>query len=297
MLSVLIPIYNTAVSGLIQKLHSQLENETFPFEILVCDDASPNAETQAQNQILKLPNYRYLINPKNLGRAHTRDRLVQEAQYATLLFLDGDMDIEAGFIQAYVPYLNQSKVVFGGLKTLDDSYKAEHSLRLAYSKAREELSVTQRQRKPYLSAKLCNLLIPKSVFQTPKKALELKSYGHEDTLFMIHLEQIQYPIAHIHNPVIHLGIESNAVFIQKTVEGVQNLYKLQQEHLEFAQTPLVDMALFLKRWGLMHISFWILSRCKSFMTSQIDTAKPSLRWFDAFKLYHYLALELGIKVQ
>mgnify|MGYP000465830659 CR=1 FL=1 len=70
------------------------------------------------------------------------------------------------------------------------------------------------------------ILISKSLFQQLKFNESISEYGHEDTLFGIELQTKNIPINHILNPVVHLGLENEAIFLNKQEKAIQNLVLL-----------------------------------------------------------------------
>lgn len=50
-----------------------------------------------------------------------------------------------------------------------------------------------------------------------------------DVLFCQNLEKRQVVVKHIDNPVIHLGLEDNRSFIEKTKKGLDSLFYFEKE--------------------------------------------------------------------
>ena len=57
----------------------------------------------------------------------------------------------------------------------------------------------------------------------------IKGYGHEDTLFGFVLLQNNIKILHIENPVLNSCLDSNAIFLEKTKQSIQNLWFIHEE--------------------------------------------------------------------
>src|SRR5690606_16355644 len=103
MLSILIPTYNYRITDLVESLSKQLKSVSFPFEILILDDGSPNAELiEANKTIAQFANCFYMQQTVNKGRTATRQALAKTATYNWLLFMDADvLPKNNGFIKAF----------------------------------------------------------------------------------------------------------------------------------------------------------------------------------------------------
>ena len=149
----------------------------------------------------------------------------------TCFFLDCDISIDKDdFLAAYLPYLNSGHVVCGGVNYQLKKPEKSRELRWKYGKAREEKNASIRNQSPYQSFTAFNLLVPKTIFQKIAFDENIKGYGHEDTLFGIQLKKAGVTVAHIDNPIIHIGLDNHKNFIQKTKVGLENLALLIQEN-------------------------------------------------------------------
>ncbi len=232
MLSVLVPTYCWNSFPLIKKLHFQLVREQIPFEIIVIDDAS-NDESYLNNQKSEqLSNTSFEVLNKNIGRSAVRNLLAAKASYSWLLFLDADVMIDDdNFIRRYIRHIkyHNSDAVIGGTV-----YKRSKKslLRLKFGKKREEVSLKQRVTTPLRYFFTANFLIKKRVFELVTFNENLQGYGYEDLLFAIDTQRFDFSISHVNNPVLHLKIDSNDVFIRNTKEGLSNLaYLIKSEQL------------------------------------------------------------------
>ena len=116
----------------------------------------------------------------------------------------------------------------------------------------------------------------------------LTQYGHEDTLLGIELSNQGIQIKHIDNPLYHLGIESNEIFLEKTVKGIENLYKLSirfSSNSSFIQNiQLLKYYHFLKKYKLtflVKIGFLLI---KKTLYRNLTKGNKNLRFFDLYKL-------------
>ena len=286
MLSILIPIYNFKVVDIVLELKTQAEKLDTPYEILCYDDAS-NIYKDTNCKILSETNIQYEELPKNIGRTKIRNLLVEKAKYSNLLFLDCDITInKSDFLLSYVPYFNSGHVVCGGVAYQKEKPVREQELRWKYGREREEKNASLRNQSPYQSFTAFNLLAPKDIFQKIAFNEKINSYGHEDTLFGIELKKEGVTIAHIDNPIIHLGLDKNQVFIEKTEIGLQNLSNLIKENKINKEVKLYRYYLLCK--PTLFFTSFIFNKLKKWSKKKLIKGSNSLLIFDFFKLSYLL---------
>jgi len=284
MLSILIPVYNFDVCALVKRLHQQALLLDVSFEFIVMEDASA-PEFVAKNTVLQtLSNVQYIVLEKNMGRSKIRNHLAAKAQYDYLLFMDCDsMPVDDQYLQNYVTNLHPQQLLYGG-RCYQPTPPFEQALYFHwwYGINREQSSAEQRQQQPHRSFMTNNFLIPKTIFQAIKFDENITQYGHEDTLFGIELEQRLIPIQHLNNPLEHIGLEENKVFIRKSRQAIQNLYDLHQKQYLDKEVKLLR---FFIKTKLFHIPISIIfSFIQSFLLRQLYSKTPSLLLFDVYKL-------------
>ncbi len=290
MLSILIPIYNYDVTKLCTKLIQLCESAAIPFEIRLMDDASDLHFKQLNAPLSNLEPVHYTELRNNIGRSKIRNRLAAEAQFDTLLFIDSDMypPTTRDFIQNYLPEIAKEQVVFGGLIYSNDRPKDKNKcLRWKYGVEREALSAKDRERKPWVALKTCNLLIRKSVFESIKFDENFKGYGYEDTLFGIELQKKNIPVKHIDNPLQHLGLEDTKLFLKKTQEAMQNLARLLKnpdlsEYLQ--EMKIVKYYRLEKRLKIDKLSAMNQRAFNPLILKNLQSRNPNMRLFDFYKL-------------
>jgi len=224
MLSILIPVYNYDITELVTKLTLQCVKTKIPFEIICVDDGSHCKQPSISEDYLT-----WYANPKNEGRAKTRNTLASMAKYKNLLFLDADvLPSNENFISNYLTQVD-SKVVCGGISYQNEKPEKQRLLRWNYGKKYEERNARSRNHNPYLSFMTGNFLCHKSVFERVTFISSLTTYGHEDTLFGKELLENGIDIVHIDNDAIHLGLESNKEFLSKSKVGIKSLALLYKD--------------------------------------------------------------------
>jgi len=194
-------------------------------EIIIWDDASNIAYLgQWDNE-----NISFFTSPLNMGRSKTRELLAEKAKYSFLLFLDADvLPVSTLFLAQYLQHASEDSILVGGIKYESKKPESNRYFRWFYGKAREEISVENRLKKPYNHFMTGNFLVPKSIFSQFPLHDVIIGYGHEDTLLGYKFQQAGVPIRHIDNPVFHLGLEENEVFFAKSKEAVFSLLRLKQ---------------------------------------------------------------------
>jgi glycosyltransferase involved in cell wall biosynthesis len=232
MLSICIPAYHCNVDALLRALQIQLESVSGEAEIVVCDDSSP---APILTNTSEFPGVRVLRNSKNLGRARTRNLLVQAAQGQAILFLDGDSEvISSNFISSWIEIAQNPSIFvsYGGSIYQAAPPPSSHFLRWKVSTLRESKTSEERNRNMG-GFKTNNVLIRRSVFEKVTFNEQLTGYGHEDTLFGFELHMNGYKTHHLDNPVRNAVLDSNEIFLAKTEEAIRNLSKC----VEFASDP------------------------------------------------------------
>lgn len=283
-LSILIPIYNYEVSDLVKTLQSQAERLEIPYEIRCYDDLSTEHFKAQNRSLLKLQHVIYKELPKNLGRSKIRNRLAFESNFQSLLFIDCDSKINNdNYLEQYIVKAFTHEVVFGGTEYSTTLIDPNHSLRWKYGRKREEKEAKTRKQNPYDHITFNNIFVNKELFLGQLLDETIITYGHEDTKFGYQLKLKNIPIAHINNPVEHIGLEPNQLYLNKTAQGVKNLYKIHQEDFGM-ETRLYKSFSFLKRYALKSIFKFCYSILSKRIEKNLNSTDPRLFYFDLYKL-------------
>lgn len=302
MLSICIPVYNYDVSELAIQLYKQCSKISINFEILILEDGSE--KNFVDKNVKSIPSQKeiiHIINAHNLGRSAVRNQLAATAKYNKILFLDCDSKIiDDYFISNYINAYEYD-VVCGGTAYFANQYVKSQSLRLKYGLKREMTVAAIREKNPNKSFTTNNFLISKSIFNKIKFREFLKDYGHEDSLFGFELKQNDYIIHHIDNPVLHCGIEDNDIFLAKTCRAIENLILIQSNpkvNSSFVnEVKLVKTYCKINNIRLMFIINLIFTKFEAQIKKHlIESRKPSLFWFDFYKLAYYSKIKKHKKV-
>lgn len=288
MLSILLPSYNNRCVELVKELHEQASSiEGLEYEIIVADDGGNDQAIKKENALINtLPNCRYIIRTKNVGRSAIRNYLASVAKGNMLLFIDSDIKIvREDFIARYA---TQDGVVDGGVEIVGNPKEMRHNLRFWYEyKSAPQHTAEQRMQVPYQHIHTANLLVPTDVFNEIKFDERFIRYGYEDVLFGKGLEKHNIKITHIDNPVGLDKFESNIKFIKKTEEGISTLKFFRKELSGYSS--LLKIAGNIERWHMTWIVKFFHFVFYPMLKLNLISRHPSLHVFYIYKLCYFIS--------
>jgi glycosyltransferase involved in cell wall biosynthesis len=294
-LSVLIPVYNRSVLALVEALVAQATHWPGPVEICVLDDGSEASYRSINRELASWESVRYRELLHNVGRAAIRNQLVVSAQHEWVLLLDNTSQLpDNQYLARYAAALGRAPIIAGGVSYAAQA-PAEPALRLRwlYGQQRESRSVAQRQAAPYDQLLVNNLLLSKGLLQQFSFDENLRGYGHEDTKLGWQLAAASVPVHHIHNPIVHAGLEAAGVFLQKSEQAVHNFARLLRENSQAANSRLAQAALRLQRTHLTDVAQAFLTLSEPMLRRNLLSTKPTLSALDALKLLWLLREGVG----
>ncbi|MFM6945970.1 MAG: glycosyltransferase family 2 protein [Flavobacteriales bacterium] len=295
-ISVCIPVYRSDVRKLVLSLIDQIKRiETAQIDVILIDDASGEPYPNLNNFEDTFVRIHHL--DRNVGRAKIRNLFLAHSTAKYLLFLDGDSTVlNEKFLYNYVQYLlNQDVQVLVGASCYQQERPAASCLlRWRYSTQRESLSYSQRLVQKDAGFKTNNFLIERSVLAANPFEEGLSGYGHEDTLFGVHLAKAQIAIQHIDNPVWNLNLDDNNTFLNKTDQALQNLLWIYEQR--FSPELLNHNALlatYLKLKSHLHgrAFLWLIQLVNPLLKSALLTGRAPLIMFDIYRLGRINALQ------
>jgi len=294
MLSVLIPTYNYDVTNLVNSLHQQLTASKIQFEILIFDDGS-NSELNSKNHKLNTLSFTtFKSHVKNVGLSNNRNLLAEASQYDYILFIDGDsLIISDQYISNYLKSITpKSSIIYGG-RIHPEEVPKNRRLRWKYGKQREDLIAKQRAQQPYKCMFCNNTLINKAVFNSIGFEKTLNQYGHEDTLFAYQASLLNVDLLHINNPILHGDVDFNAVFLDKTKKGLQNLnYIYKSELIPPSFIPFLSYFTKLKTFKINYILAFLYYLINPIAKYILNTKHSSLYLFDLFRISYFSHINL-----
>ncbi|MGV3632454.1 MAG: glycosyltransferase family 2 protein [Bacteroidota bacterium] len=294
MISICIPVYNFDVSRLAEELARQMSGLAAESELILIDDCS-SPEFRMLHASLALK-HRYIELPQNVGRSKIRNLFLEYARFDYLLFLDCDSLLPSpGFLKTYLEEMKQQPdVISGGRIYPREKPGKDRLLSWKFGVERESKSAAERRKDPNKSFMTNNFVIRKSLLAEIRFDENLQGYGHEDTLFGIALAERRIPVTHIENPVLNGDIETNALFLQKTEEGLKNLVLIEHNsadagilHRYVSLLAFYDQ---LKRKKLLRIVLLFYRVFKKPIRRSLEKGYVSLRLFSLYKLGFYAGL-------
>lgn len=288
MISICIPVYNDDVNHIIGHLMTQCKSLPEFNEILIYDDASVTKVVveKSDNMI------RVHRGNENLGSVGSRAFLAQKAINDWILFLDADLEFPSSdFLKNYLDVINQQTLLYyGGVLYQNHKPKNDQILRWKYGRKRETRTPLNKEQS-YSFFVSCHFLIKRNLALNLFNIENLSGYGM-DIYLSSYLKKNQIPILYFKNPAIHLGLESNADYLKKSIKGVETTFHAEEKKLIPNDLRPVQRAyLKLKKTGLLTIYLTLLKLCKKRFEKNILSSRPSLIYLDLLKLYHYSRLK------
>ncbi|MCH1534382.1 MAG: glycosyltransferase [Schleiferiaceae bacterium] len=248
---------------------------------IIAGDQHPNAAAQSNVWETEF-SLQYLHQPNGLGRSNNRNLIAQASTGKYLLFLDADaLPVRPeNFLIDYCTALHDSDVVVGGT-----AYKPNQaSLRHLIGQRKEAVPAPIRARTPFANFSAFNFAITRKMFLQHPFDESLKEYGHEDTLFGQELRYACKTVAHIDNPAYHLDGDSNAAFLDKTDDAIDNLVELIRQGKIDEEVRLFAVYRKLQRTGMLYLlNLLRILFARSIRTVLIGGVR-SVLLFDFYKL-------------
>ena len=228
MISICIPIHNVNVLPLVETLLKQAEEGRIDVEVILFDDRSIDSVRSENEKLRDLKKVIYLPLIENIGRSRIRNRMADMAIGEWLLFLDCDMYVmNDDFLATYAQYTNRSDdVVCGGIfyGARPNDKDVLLQWRTEQQQMRHRMRISKRGLYEYVSTG--NFMIRRAVFDPVRFDEKITSYGQEDQVFSLELDQKKIKILRIQNPTLHTGHESNEPFLQKIENSLFNLVQI-----------------------------------------------------------------------
>ncbi len=293
MISILIPVYNYSITGLVGELTDQGNEFKQPFEILILDDCSSDKEITITNQkFCEERSVTYIISDKNLGNADARNYLASQANYDWFLFIDADMmPVGKDFLSNYFEAIHTNKKVVCSNIVYEDEKPAEGILRWKYGKKYEEASIEERRKNPYLTFRLACFMIHKSLYEQNPFSKQKENYGYTDLIFATNLKNLGVEPCHIQNLVYHLGLETNRAFIEKTeraMKNVANMIKIQNFPADYLK--IISVYQKLNSLCLNSVIVFVFRNIKQRIKKNLLSDNPNLLFFQFYKLGYLCGL-------
>lgn len=290
MLSILIPTKDYNCCKLAEALQQQATAIGLPYEIIVGEDGSSPQGLQMNTSIMQLPGCRIVRLSHNVGRSKMRNILAEEAKGENIMFIDSDAIVENDtFLIKYIKALETYSVVCGGLYHADKLNDKRCTLRYRYEKnADTRRSAAHRSKAPYDNFTTFCFAIRRDIFIQIKFNEEINRYGYEDTLFGHELRKRDIAIKHIDSPLLHNGLEENAVYLNKIEESLHTLHNIRKE---IGSTPLLRCCNRLKSLYLTGTVAYLWRILKAPLRRNLLSNTPSLILLNIYKVGYFCNIE------
>lgn len=116
--SVIIPCYKDSAT-LARALDSVVSQTRSVDEIILVNDASPES-TEIENVLVAYPQVRYIVNPRNLGLAATRNAGVLAATGEVISFLDADDELHPQKIEFQLSKYKSNRAISCNVQRIGD---------------------------------------------------------------------------------------------------------------------------------------------------------------------------------
>lgn len=231
MLSILIPVHNYPCYELVRDLHGQCTDLRIRFEIIVADDASDEASKAGNRAIDSLSHCRFIECKENRGRARTMNFLGEQAGEDYLLFMDCDGKVtRPDFIRRYIDARDEAGVIIGGLCNPDTLPSPDFSLRYTYERTTlKSRRLEDRNKNPFAQFTTFCFLIRRDVFLANLFDDSFTKYGYEDVAFGRSLQQHHVSVRYIDNPLCHMGLDDNKVYLGKIHTSIESLLEHREQ--------------------------------------------------------------------
>ncbi len=238
-LSVLIPFYRDNPAPLLKRLAASPPQGA---EIILYDDGSADAVLTGAviEAVQEAPLPAMLISAQhNCGRACARNALTRAARGAWVLLLDADMmPPDAAFLQRWRACVDKlaPAIAFGGFAVPPGhSVAPEQRLHQAFSQHSDCLPAAVRMQNPASHVCTSNLLVRKDVLQAVPFDDGFDGWGWEDVEWAARAGQ-HYPIIHIDNPALHLGLENPGTLLRRFRDSAANYARFVHRHPALARS-------------------------------------------------------------
>ena len=291
MISVLIPNHNYDCLQLVRDLHTQLSDSGVPFEIIVVEDGSTEC-LESNRRMTELAHVRHEERKENVGRFKMRKLLPSLAQYPYLLCMDSDTAVvREDYISKYLDFSRrgESVVVVGGkTEAAGGLPDAGHSLRFMYERKRENRFGRKRGFSTF------NYMAPAEVLaKVSFEDGEMLPYGHEDTVMGVQFKRLGVPVVCIDNPLVHLGLDTNAQMLEKSVLANVNLLRLYNSgrYPELVrESRLLACYIKVNRLKIAPLLRFVFKLSEKAILKNLNSPHPNMMLFDFYRLGKMLLL-------
>lgn len=182
---------------------------------------------------------------RNQGRARARNRAIEGASGAYILFMDADMlPGDSEFLERYFKVINaqSAAVAFGGFTTRGATINHDTVLHHHLSEKSDCKPAAERAPRAAIAVASNNLLVRRDVFEKEPFDPSFGGWGWEDTEWALRVVASGFGLIHIDNPAIHVGLDTSEAMLRKYKEAAPNLRRLIDRHPDAGRMAGVKVA-------------------------------------------------------
>ena len=239
-LTICVPCYNDSADPLVAALMQM--PEAGDTALMLFDDGSgkENLTRRMTRHVMGWPGpARLITSSKNRGRAHARNRLIEEAKTDWILFLDADMVPDApNFLRAYLRAAEQSDgpaLIAGGFSLTQIKPTRETLLHITQASRSECLPAAKRNEHPGRYVFTSNILVHADILKSVSFDDGYTGWGWEDVDWGLRVAE-DFPVRHIENTATHLGLDETDTLLTKFGGSGANFARLAERHPEAVKT-------------------------------------------------------------
>lgn len=211
------------LSRLIEQILPRNENIKLKF----WDDGSDEKYQPLLHEMVQKYDFPFInweLRQTNVGRAAMRQKILDHDSKGWMLSIDSDMVPNSDFINQMISSLHSRKIIYTGIHYYQHDVPADHLLlHWNYGRRRE---VPAQYKAPYVHFSTGIFALHSVLAKTLKFDSSIRSYGHEDTLFGLLIQEKGFSVQRTGMKAVHGGLSSNEDFIKKQLTAVRNLQKV-----------------------------------------------------------------------
>lgn len=226
--------HNYNPDPILKELVRQVSLRNENITIILWDDGSDPPYKDAIHKLkskFEQPFITWNLLQENTGRTGMRQKILKDNTKGWIVSIDSDMVPDADFIDQMVSFLQDTGTVYTGYHYYQENAPdTDYLLHWNYGKRRE---VPAKSKDPYAHFSTGIFAMHASLSDNLYFEDSLQTYGHEDTLFGLLLQEKRISIQPSAMKSLHIGLNRNDDFIVKQLEAVQNLQLVLAHHPQY----------------------------------------------------------------
>lgn len=279
--------HNYDPESILEVLVRQISHRTENIQIILWDDGSDSSYKNAIIDLKSKHNHPFItwhLQQENTGRAGMRQKILEFTKEGWMVSIDSDMVPDPDFIDQMVYSLKEPGTVYTGYHHYQKEPPAEpYLLHWKYGRLRE---VPAQGKDPHAHFSTGIFAMHASSTENLYFEDSLQTYGHEDTLFGLLLQEKGIPVQLTAMKAVHMGLSTNDDFIEKQLEAVRNLQVVLNQYPDY-QSRLTHWAQRIDK--LPGVTKWLSKEwVKQWCIKRLHQNPDQLIYLDVLKLNEYL---------